>query len=832
VNLTDYIKEPNRFHAHIKRGIKAETLEEHSLLTLKYFKDIVRQKNLDSSLDNLGKEFLKSTEAFSLWKEMLYSVMSLHDLGKVNINYQSKKLLNPLFKLNTGRTTWHSNISSKYYYDIYYSKIEALDFLTVEDEVALKIFLSINSFILSKHHGKLDNFEVFMSSLGDFADNFTKDYGGLCDAIINVDNRATTFNYENRAKRVLSALSRIEEKENWKSLSLYVYTKLVFSLLVSSDFYATHEYMSGKEVNEIGLIKDSTLYEGFKLSKTYKSIKEYSSRRTGEFNNINEVRSELFLEAESNLRNNLDNNLFYLEAPTGVGKSNTAINLSLTLVDACKDVNKIFYVFPFNTLVEQTKDVLLECFKGSGIDLSEHMSVMNSITPIKEIIKDEDTEEVDYNKSLLSSQFLHFPIVLTTHVKLFSWLFGVSREANFALAQLANSVIVLDEIQSYKPSIWIEIVHFLCAYAKLLNIKVIIMSATLPKLGALADNESSFVALVNNRDKYFQCKYFKDRVKCDFSLLSLLKDRSKEEIFKTIAVKAYSEYFENKKVVIEFISKKTAVAFFKFLGDMYSGSNICLITGDDSLADRKEIVDSIKYTDNAVILVATQVIEAGVDIDMDTGFKDCSKIDSEEQFMGRINRSCKKEGCVLYLFNLDNASGIYRGDKRTHISVIDKENRCYLVNKDFPSYYSKVFTKLIREANVPNAKSLDNFRKDSVSHLKFFEISERLKLIEEREDFPVFLNRDITVKGEVLSGSQVWSEYKELLNNNVLTYAEKRVKLSRATTRVNYFIYKVYKDGFSYQEKIGDISYIENGIEYFIRQTDGKMKFDRSKFDI
>mgnify|MGYP000169888704 CR=1 FL=1 len=49
-----------------------------------------------------------------------------------------------------------------------------------------------------------------------------------------------------------------------------------------------------------------------------------------------------------------------------------------------------------------------------------------------------------------------------------------------------------------------------------------------------------------------------------------------------------------------------------------------------------------------MILVATQVIEAGVDIDMDIGFKDISRLDSEEQFMGRINRSGKKDGVVYF----------------------------------------------------------------------------------------------------------------------------------------------------------------------------------------
>lgn len=67
------------------------------------------------------------------------------------------------------------------------------------------------------------------------------------------------------------------------------------------------------------------------------------------------------------------------------------------------------------------------------------------------------------------------------------------------------------------------------------------------------------------------------------------------------------------------------------------------LSGDDSIAERKRILDKVKKATDTIILVSTQVIEAGVDIDMDIGYKNISKLDSEEQFLGRINRSCKKK---------------------------------------------------------------------------------------------------------------------------------------------------------------------------------------------
>ena len=67
---------------------------------------------------------------------------------------------------------------------------------------------------------------------------------------------------------------------------------------------------------------------------------------------------------------------------------------------------------------------------------------------------------------------------------------------------------------------------------------------------------------------------------------------------------------------------------------------------------------------NSMLLIATQVIEAGVDIDMDIGFKNISILDADEQFLGRINRSCKKKNCKVCFFKLDEGNLIYKSDVR------------------------------------------------------------------------------------------------------------------------------------------------------------------------
>ena len=88
--------------------------------------------------------------------------------------------------------------------------------------------------------------------------------------------------------------------------------------------------------------------------------------------------------------------------------------------------------------------------------------MVNSMKPIPmDRAKRKNDELQYYQEALLNRQFLNYPMILTTHVSLFDTMFGRRKESTFGFHQLANSVLVLDEIQSYRNSIWTEIILFL-----------------------------------------------------------------------------------------------------------------------------------------------------------------------------------------------------------------------------------------------------------------------------------------------------------------------------------------------------------------------------------
>ncbi|MDO5089749.1 MAG: helicase-related protein, partial [Leptotrichiaceae bacterium] len=298
-------------------------------------------------------------------------------------------------------------------------------------------------------------------------------------------------------------------------------------------------------------------------------------------------------------------------------------------------------------------------------------------------------------------------------------------------------------------------------------------------------------------------------------------DRNTEEEKLLLKIKEIARKNDG-NILVEFIRKKTAYEFFEKLNSLnLRNRKIMLITSDDNKIERNRIINYLKNGNEDVILVATQVIEAGVDIDVKYGFKNVSTLDSEEQFLGRINRNSRKKGAVVFFFYLDDPKRIYREDHRLgdelSLTLLNEKNRENLLNKDFNSFYEAVFRKIVKkiEKNVKgNEMDINrNFR-----DLNFFEIEAVFKLIDEDKNvFKVFLNRNITDEsGDTINGKNVWNDFFNILTDREIEFAERKVKLSQIYSKLNNFIYEVRGTQImTYTDIIGDIYYIENGEDYF-----------------
>ena len=845
--LKNLVKNLNRYKAHKKskdNEIIYETLLAHTELTNKYFFKFWQSKNSDEIFDRFCDVFWQKenidnklkNKAKDLLKEIIMTIPIFHDIGKVNPNFQLMKLKVNDFKENEAYVnTHHSFLSSMFYMD--YCRKLVYDEKN-EDEIVnlLAEFILYNGYIIARHHSELGSLTEFTKLINLDDDTY---FSKLKRIINNEDIYSVKIDFiKSDIEDMFRNLNKVDkdaEKVGKRSIKqgvyLSIYIRWIYSLLVASDYYATSEFMNEADFSETADLNDIDKWDSvYENTDLLKNIRQYQQERYSisdeELNtvtDINILRSEIFCEVEEKIKTNADENIFYLEAPTGSGKSNTAINASFKLMQHDDRLQKIFYIYPFNTLVEQNLETLEKVFADNE-DIKQNIAVINSITPIKVSEKDlNDNEEKDvYQKALLDRQFLNYPMILSTHISLFNIIFGNRQSDVLAFYQLANSVIVLDEIQSYKNKIWAEIICYLKELAKMFNIKIIIMSATLPDLDILSRFQAQAVDLLENSSRFFAVDCFKNRVKLNYDLLKIDKDNILDKL--KMHLKQYLK--SDKKILIEFIKKKTAHDFWVDLqeNEDFKDVQIEYLSGDDSIADRKRILDKVKKATDSIILVSTQVIEAGVDIDMDIGYKNISKLDSEEQFLGRINRSCKKEG-IVYFFEVDEASDIYKDDVRLSESIVlkDVNMQKILELKLFDEYYKKVLETTMGKYSY----HFDEFIKD-ISDLNYKSIATHMKLIDDRQDMvQIYIIRTLCVDGEILDGKQIWDSYVDLWENGrkTMSYAEWKIELSRITSKMNNFIYQVSKHNLhigKFYEQMGNIICLEDGDKYFTKD-----KFNR-----
>lgn len=840
IPIEDIIVKPELFYAHCDRGNgkNPEILKEHVDRCYHYFEELWEHKNFKAIFENFQKELAPelSNEGIKLFYSLIVNVIIFHDYGKINPRFQSITMKNTLRKwtvIDCLEGTNHSMLSAAIYLDYFYEKIQESP-LSKDEKNVIHVFMLSNAYVISRHHGNLSGFEAF---LGEFQQNqqladifscmnqgdFTEVYHGpFCKRdrhMMNMPRQNTRIYHSFLEKQSSHA-------------GLYTYIRFLFSVLVSCDYYATSEYDNGIQMSAFGTIENTEFVTQYEQSERVKQIRRFNPEScVDDKKDINILRNRMFYEAEQTLLENKDANVAFAEAPTGAGKSNLAMNCSLKLLD--KNINKIFYVYPFNTLVEQNYDTLEKIYGKT--DIFKSIAVINSITPIplngtRKFWENLDKEENEkfYQKALLDRQFLNYPFILTTHVNLFQIMFGCEREAAISFYQLAGSVVVLDEIQSYKNVLWTEIMMFLQCYSRLLNMKIIIMSATLPKLDMLTGNHEKVVNLIENPEKYFQDARFKKRVALSYELLYQDKKTEMKELYAHVLGQAQ----KGRKLLMEFITKTSAEKFYHMLTE--SGREdlqIFCMTGDDNQIDRKRILREMDTADKdkAVILVATQVVEAGIDIDMDIGYKDISKLDSEEQFIGRINRNFKRKG-VVYFFDMDNESGIYKEDYRvdTAYTLRKDEMKQLLADKNFGKYYDYILKGIRKYRNDrKNENGIEAFV-DNVKKLDFVWISQKMKLIDKNDDWKmsVYFAREITTDtGEIIDGKQVWERYRELLSDMTMNYAKKQILLSEVKSKMSYFIYQIKIDNsLDYNDRIGELYLIEDAEQYF---ENGRLNTDK-----
>lgn len=852
-SIADVLKAHERYWAHLPAHWSdqpPELLHEHVELVNVYAQRLSAAHGLDGVMNSLCQAIaaqhpgLEDAARFAaaVKRRAVYCIV-FHDFGKVNPNFQIDRMKNTAnFKQRPAVPFFpehgHSELSA-FLYNSFFLREE--DLRTADGSYLAFVALLLSYSVMNHHNrGVFDPQEAFAKK-GNWDKHFAQlaAYGELYGWPTEDQPLLRTL-----IKGVNNAISKYRKRLSKDGFPMYALTKLVFSLLTASDYLATSDYMNNNlEVQDFGVI-DSQLRE--KIIRAARSSESYnvaifqaleqegftpSCPRTLGNHQLNVLRKEMTVQVLRALPATGSERLFYIEAPTGGGKTNIAMLATAELLKRHEELNKVFYVFPFTTLVTQTFQSMQRMYQLEDAEIAQlHAKAGYSQ-------KEDDSVYGAEKRNYLHHLFAHYPVMLLTHIRFFNWLKTNYKEANYPFHRLANSIVVIDELQSYNPKHWDKIIYLLDQYARHFNIYFVLMSATLPKLGLLLEQitgspNSVRHLLPNAKLDYFQNPNFSRRVNFDFSLLT--KKISHEELLPKVlgASREYAQHNElypgSVYTIVEFIFKRSASAFYQLVSNQETAffDEVLLLSGTVLEPRRREVINMLKneaYRSKKVLLITTQVVEAGVDIDMDIGFKDSSLIDSDEQLAGRINRNVKKQGCRLYLFRMDSASILYKKDLRyqqvseQRIKRADYER--ILQDKDFDYLYKLVFQDLADWNSEPMAKGFNAYL-EHFERLEFAKVHTEFKLIEQ-DNLSVFVPLTLPVqvdgvkldeKDEIFSaqdlaflkengikptdegvnGAAVFDLYVSMVENREGDFVTRAVNFKRLQSIMSRFVFSVF----------------------------------------
>ena len=362
-------------------------------------------------------------------------------------------------------------------------------------------------------------------------------------------------------------------------------------------------------------------------------------------------------QARNRVLGNLDeqHRYFTITLPTGVGKTLTAANWVFTLRQRLVATNndipaKIIVVLPYLSIVDQTEQIYrqllgMEDQRGAA---TEFLMASHSLSERSYELEGESLRQ-NYSDFFLDTW--RSELVITTFDQLLLALFSSKTRYLMRFHQLLDSIIIMDEIQAIPCRLWDPVDQVLRALAAEGEARILMMSATQPAIlqntkELVGDNEE--VAAIFGRFKRYRIVLRHRQPLKLPSFINELRDRVPEW-----AAKA-------QRVLITLNTRASCRAVYDELCEALeeTGISIYLLSADLTPFDRLQKIAKIK-SGYPCIVVSTQTVEAGVDIDMDVVIRDFAPLDSIIQIAGRCNRNNRKgdHGGLVEVVSLQSSKG-------------------------------------------------------------------------------------------------------------------------------------------------------------------------------
>lgn len=233
---------------------------------------------------------------------------------------------------------------------------------------------------------------------------------------------------------------------------------------------------------------------------------------------------------------------------------------------------------------------------------------------------------------------------MTTFVQLFHSLITNRNAASRKFHRIVNSIVILDEVQAIPHRYW-KLLREVCSYmATYMDTYFILVTATLP----LIFSPNEVYDLVADKERYYRSL---NRIKLEVRIDKIIELSEFQEILIREALK---EENKNKDILVVMNTIKSARIIYKALKNapgLKEESCFFYLSTHVAPAERISRINSIKEKQaKRKIVVSTQLIEAGVDIDLDMVFRDMGPLDTVNQVAGRCNRNQGEGRGVVWLY--------------------------------------------------------------------------------------------------------------------------------------------------------------------------------------
>jgi len=516
-------------------------------------------------------------------------------------------------------------------------------------------------------------------------------------AVAGALRRAEAVVQDLKPAHVLAIPSHIEGDARAAELFL----RLLFSALVDADLLDTEAHFAPTKAGRRGTATTMAELWG-RFERDQRGL--VARRRPGRVHDARQAIYDACLDAAAR-----PPGLFRLAVPTGGGKTRSGMAFALRHA-LCHGHRRVIVAVPYIGITEQTADTYRGIFGAPTGDgalpvVLEHHSGADV---------DGDGPATGASWARLAAENWDAPIIVTTTVQLFESLFSNRTGRGRKVHRLARSVIILDEAQSLPVHLLAPILDALRDLCAHYGTTVVISTATQPAF----DEIPAFASVPATEIMPAPARFFADLKRVAYEWRT---DRALD--WDEIAAIVRS----GRATLAVMNTKRDALALLDALDDPDALHLSTLLCG----AHRRRVIGEVKRRLNAgepCILVSTQVVEAGVDLDFPLVVRALGPLDGIVQAAGRCNREGRLGRGRVVVVRL-RGGGMPQGAYRTATEVTGSLLGSGTLDPDNPAVARAYFRRLYRSVDTDRA-SIQACR----GRFAYPEVADRFRMVDDETE--------------------------------------------------------------------------------------------------